>query len=82
MTQLTIFEEPKSTAKTEEKINVVSLFSGCGGMDWGFAQAGFRILWANDIDQKACETYERNLGNTLFVGIYKKLIILRYLMQI
>jgi C-5 cytosine-specific DNA methylase len=44
MTQLTIFEEPISTAKTEGKINVVSLFSGCGGMDLGFAQAGFRIL--------------------------------------
>jgi hypothetical protein len=39
MTQLTIFEEPISTAKTEGKINVVSLFSGCGGMDLGFAQA-------------------------------------------
>jgi DNA (cytosine-5)-methyltransferase 1 len=68
MTHLPIFEQPKSTAKTEEKINVVSLFSGCGGMDLGFAQAGFRILWANDIDQKACETYERNLGKHIVCG--------------
>jgi len=68
MTQLTIFDEPKSTAKTEEKINVVSLFSGCGGIDLGFAQAGFLILWANDIDQKACETYERNLGKHVVCG--------------
>jgi DNA (cytosine-5)-methyltransferase 1 len=61
-------DEPKSTAKTEGKINVVSLFSGCGGIDLGFAQAGFRILWANDIDQKACETYERNLGKHVVCG--------------
>jgi len=73
MTQLPIFEEPISTAKTEEKINVVSLFSGCGGMDSGFAQAGFRILWANDIDQKACETYERNLGKHVVCGDIQKI---------
>ena len=31
-------------------------------MDLGFSQAEFRILWANDIDRKACDTYERNIG--------------------
>jgi DNA (cytosine-5)-methyltransferase 1 len=40
----------------------VSLFSGCGGVDLGFRQAGFRTLLANDIDQDACATYIRNLG--------------------
>jgi DNA (cytosine-5)-methyltransferase 1 len=68
MTQLTIFDEPLLTPKPEEKINVVSLFSGCGGMDLGFSQAGFRILWANDIDQQACETYAKNLGKHVVCG--------------
>jgi DNA (cytosine-5)-methyltransferase 1 len=68
MTHLPIFNQPISTVKTEGKINVVSLFSGCGGMDLGFAQAGFRILWANDIDQKACETYAKNLGKHVVCG--------------
>lgn len=42
---------------------VASLFSGCGGMDLGFFQAGYDILWANDFVQKACETYAHNLGD-------------------
>jgi hypothetical protein len=33
MTQLTIFDQLLSTPKPEEKINVVSLFSGCGGLN-------------------------------------------------
>ena len=39
-----------------------SLFSGCGGFDLGFRQAGFRTVFANDIDFDACETYRLNLG--------------------
>ncbi|NJK54467.1 MAG: DNA (cytosine-5-)-methyltransferase [Pleurocapsa sp. SU_5_0] len=68
MTQSPIFDEAVYTAKSEAKINIVSLFSGCGGMDLGFSQAGFRILWANDIDQKACETYAKNLGQHVVCG--------------
>lgn len=41
----------------------LSLFTGAGGMDLGFAKAGFEIAWANDIDPDSCETYRRNLGN-------------------
>lgn len=40
----------------------VSLFSGCGGADLGFRQAGFKTLFANDIDADACMTYRANLG--------------------
>jgi DNA (cytosine-5)-methyltransferase 1 len=36
----------------------VSLFSGCGGLDIGFRWAGFRQVWANDIDAVALETYQ------------------------
>lgn len=40
----------------------VSLFTGCGGIDLGFRQAGFRTVFANDIDGDACNTYRTNLG--------------------
>jgi len=40
----------------------VSLFSGCGGIDLGFRQAGFKTVFANDIDVGACMTYRANLG--------------------
>lgn len=38
------------------------MFSGCGGLDLGFQQAGYKILWANDFDHDACLTYRHNLG--------------------
>lgn len=41
---------------------VVSLFSGIGGIDLGFKQAGFDIVWANEMDHAACETYRHNFG--------------------
>ena len=41
------------------KTTVASLFSGAGGMDIGFRDAGFEIVWANDIDKDACETHRR-----------------------
>ncbi|WP_078433847.1 DNA cytosine methyltransferase [Metabacillus halosaccharovorans] len=44
-------------------MNVVSLFSGCGGLDLGFIQAGFNIIWANDIDKYAVQSYRHNIGD-------------------
>jgi len=37
-------------------------------MDVGFRQAGFDILFANDIDKAAVETYRRNLGDHVVLG--------------
>lgn len=47
----------------EKKYKLVSLFSGCGGMDLGFYQSDFDIVWANDIDKTAIETYKHNIGD-------------------
>lgn len=44
------------------KLNLVSLFSGCGGVDLGFHFAGFRTVWANDINEDAAATFRKNLG--------------------
>src|SRR3989338_4271264 len=46
-----------------KKLKVVSLFSGCGGLDLGFINAGYEIIWANDFFLDAIETYRKNIGN-------------------
>lgn len=58
-----------STKKTPTKPRVVSLFSGCGGLDLGFEKAGFEIVFANDIEKSVKETYEFNLGDILIKDI-------------
>lgn len=50
------------------KYKVVSLFSGAGGMDLGFIQAGFQVVWANDFFKEAIETYKKNIGNHIVYG--------------
>lgn len=44
-------------------MNVVSLFSGAGGLDLGFIMAGHTVLWANDLFADAVATYRQNIGN-------------------
>ena len=39
---------------------VVSLFSGSGGLDEGFVQAGFSSVLALEIDRAACKTFDCN----------------------
>lgn len=43
---------------------VISLFSGCGGLDLGFEKAGFEIPVANEFDKKIWETFKVNHPNT------------------
>ena len=45
-------------------MKVGSLFTGIGGIDLGFEQAGFEIAWANEIGPDACKTYRHNFSNT------------------
>lgn len=48
-------------------ITVGSMFAGIGGICLGFKQAGFDIVWANEIDSAACKTYRHNFGNDYLV---------------
>ena len=45
-------------------MNVISLFSGCGGLDLGFEKAGFDIPVANEFDSKIWETFKANHPKT------------------
>lgn len=49
-------------------MKVVSLFSGIGGLDSGFEQAGFDVIWANDFDKYAVQTYRANFESPIVLG--------------
>lgn len=65
--------------KTPATMSVVSLFSGCGGLDLGF-EGGFEVFgkqyerlpfdikWANDLNPAACRSYKRNLADRIQCG--------------
>ena len=52
-------------AKAEPQISIASLFSGAGGLDLGFSEAGFHVPWANEFDKDIWASYERNFPETV-----------------
>ncbi|MDI7267574.1 MAG: DNA cytosine methyltransferase [Myxococcota bacterium] len=48
------------------KPKFIDLFCGCGGLACGFREAGFKSVFALDIDPAAAETYRRNFGHDVF----------------
>jgi DNA (cytosine-5)-methyltransferase 1 len=53
---------------TSDSLSAVSLFSGAGGMDVGFANAGIQPVFANELDDAACRTYAANHGSVIQQG--------------
>jgi len=73
--QLPYSAHPAAEAPSRE-FTVISMFSGCGGMDLGFVggfeifgrryeSLPFRIIWANEHNAKACATYRRNISEDI-----------------
>lgn len=70
---------PSKKISKKSKIDVLSMFAGCGGMDLGFLggfeylgkkydSLPFNILKAIDLDEKSVETYNLNIGDHAEVG--------------
>ncbi len=45
-------------------MKIISLFAGAGGLDLGFRNAGFQVIWANEFDKEIWETYQNNHAHT------------------
>ena len=56
-----------------KKLKILSLFAGAGGMDLGFKNAGFDVIWANDFDPDSVKTYKRNFGDHIVLGDIEKI---------
>jgi DNA (cytosine-5)-methyltransferase 1 len=46
---------------------VVSLFSGCGGLDAGFKDLGFDLIYTCDSDPAAIDCYSRNIDRNVYL---------------
>ena len=46
-------------------MKLISLFSGAGGLDFGFKQAGFETVWANEFDKTIWDTFKTNFTHTV-----------------
>lgn len=57
------FQTKRSAKKLSNPPRVASMFSGCGGMDLGLKWAGYKLVYSNEIDQRASETFQHNLGH-------------------
>lgn len=68
-----------------KKYSILSLFSGCGGLDLGFLggfvslekkykKHNFEIVWSNDIEENACETYYKYFNHNIVCGDIRKIL--------
>ena len=57
------------SSKTKNKYNMAAFFSGVGGIELGFEQTNeFRVVYANEFDKYARETYSLNYPDTKLDG--------------
>ena len=51
-----------------EPLRAISLFSGAGGMDVGFENAGIQVVFANELVADAAETYRANHPDCIMIN--------------
>lgn len=54
-----------SNIKKGYEPTIVSIFSGCGGLDLGFHQEGYQTIWANDFAEWAVASFRANFGDVI-----------------
>lgn len=57
----------------ENKFNLLSLFSGCGGLDLGFEMAGLKVVMGEETMEAAMKDkkiFDKNIENNVFNTIY------------
>ena len=73
-----------------KKLKVLSLFAGCGGLDLGFQgdfqflgnkypKTKFDVIWSNDIDKNACQTYRNNFDHHIVCADIRDLLENKYI---
>lgn len=62
-----------SNIKEATKPRIVSVFSGCGGLDLGFHLEGYETVWANDFSEWAVASFKRNFGDVIKYGDITKI---------
>lgn len=74
-----------NNSSQKDKYKLISLFSGCGGMDLGFCgdfsflnktygKTKFEIVWANEFNCNAVKTYKKNFNHKIVEGDIWELI--------
>ncbi|GHV30969.1 cytosine-specific methyltransferase [Spirochaetia bacterium] len=49
-------------------MRVGSFFAGIGGICLAFKNAGYEVIWSNEMDKSACKTYRKNFSHLLIEG--------------
>ncbi|WJP97273.1 DNA cytosine methyltransferase [Macrococcus bovicus] len=61
----------------KENLRTISLFSGIGGLDLGFIESGYKLIWANEMDKHAVQAYKANIDKNIIEGdildLYKEI---------
>ncbi|MDO8676675.1 MAG: DNA cytosine methyltransferase [Candidatus Azambacteria bacterium] len=78
-----------SQKEIKKSYSVLSLFSGCGGLDLGFVggfeflgkkfpRNSFKVVWANDIDESACQTFVNYFKHDAVCGDISQILSGKY----
>jgi len=54
-----------NSSKVSLEPSIVSIFSGCGGLDLGFHKEGYKTKWANDFSEWACDSFSNFFGDVI-----------------